>query len=252
MWEQTSGQKTRKRRSKISFESTATISFDKGYSNLLSFYADPHNINHDAFGCLYYNCDGNCYKSPTHPLIDAGKKPYRWGNGGLLNPELKEYSVTSVIVEDGVQVTLRGIVEADGFAPQAFNETYIGQSNNTDKTYEPEKLEELILGALTERSIDRRMSDLIDTDFDRGNNQERFEECVRQEWFSSSGYNMIASRDHKCTELIGRYCPRTIYWHSSRLHPTIGIMESHRLSKNFGTDVQIKINTFKVHVSDAK
>ena len=254
MWQQTSGQRTTKKRSRVFFESTATLSFDKRYStDLLSVYVDPHNINHDALGCSYYKCDGNCYKTLTHPLIAAGIKPYQSGNGGLLNPELQEYSVRSVVTDDGVRVTLKGIVEADGFAPQAFNETHIGQSNNENKAirHEPLELEELILGALKERAVDRGISDLTDTYFDGGKNQERFEECVKQEWSGSSddAKTLVSSRCNECAELMRRYCPRTVIWHSNwEKGARKGDMQSKQLYRTFKTSVKIKLDTFEVHV----
>ena len=251
MWQQISGQKTKKKRDKIFFQSTATLSFNKECPILLSQYVDPHNINHDALGCSYYQCDGNCYKTPTHPLIAAGIKPYQWGNGGLLNPYLKEYSVTSVIVEGGVKITLKGIVEADGFAPQIFNQTHIGQSNDIKHRYEPETLEELILGAITERAADERYHDYLeytDAYFNGRKNQERFEECVRQEWSGSSN-STNRGRTNECAELMSRYCPRSIVWRSGwNKSERMGVMDSSFLSTKFGPDVTVVIDTFQIHV----
>ncbi len=216
-------------------------------------------------------CDGNLCKeahshSYKHPFQAAGTRPYENGDGGLLNPVLKEYSVESKkIVDDSceaVRVTISGRVAADGIASYEFDNTQYGKGYHgpytaydafTKKEYtaipdwEPSILEQAILGALKERAADRQLSDLTDTYFPDGNCffSELFKECVKKEWTSKVDENDSGQRSAECVDLIKKHFPRSVYW-SSKGRNELRAGEIER--SYFGRVQSVELSEFEITV----
>jgi len=266
MWKQVSGQKVKGTCRKVHFESTATILCDKPkdeeFANkVLLSYLLPYNSNHRSIisdsSCAKNNCDGSCHKTPNHLLIGAGQRPYTFGNGGLLNPTLLKYDVIAEQIEGGARVTVRGVVETEGIAPLALNATEYGQCHNDDPNieycYETSWLEDAILGALKERSVDRGLSDLTDTYFSGGEFLQEYNKALITEWTSHLNDEDDGKRSPEHAAMIKRHFPRKGYW-PSRWHNSqrSGRYESELLTywnrEKDGATFKVTLDSFKIDV----
>jgi hypothetical protein len=254
MWQQVSGQKEEKTSCTVHFESTATILCDKPDNYTIKRYLEH----------------------PDHPFIREGVKPYQLGNGGLLNPKLLEYNcVAQPIVSEGkvmesvyplgfsrgVQITVKGIVETEGIAPLALNAKVYGQNFNNDSTvkhyHETGLLEDVILGALKERSVDRGISDMGDHFFTGGEFLQKYIEIIKAEWTSHLGDDDVdGTRSPEQNDMIKRHFPRKAYWPSTwyaEKYRRCGRQRSMELS-SYGCNLKdaakfkVILDTFKIDV----
>lgn len=220
------------------------------------------------------SCSCDRQKSFAHPFQTAGTMPYQDGDGGLLNPILKEYIVTSEKINGenfvGARVELSGKVAADGIAPYEFDKTQYGNGYNgptkridryTGKEFlatpcwEPSPLEQAILGAVKERAADRQLSDLTDYYFpSEGTYFARiYEDCVKKEWTSNVDDTDSGKRCSPCTDLIKKHFPRSVYWRSQwytdKKDQRVGQKEAERYRRSVkDTITACEFNTFKVSV----
>lgn len=171
-----------------------------------------------------------------HPLNEYSYIPYKDGNGGLLNPILRNYEKTKETIEGegytGVRIAINGCVYANGIAEYKFDNTHIGghyqkyfrfdgepyngQIVKKDH-YKMSKLEEAILGFLKERAVDWITADLNKAVFvhmGKLNFANRFAQCIKHEWTSMQNVEDSGIRTEMEEELIERYMARSTYWPS--------------------------------------
>jgi len=175
-------------------------------------------------------CSDSCshtdpYPTYSHPFMHSGL-PYVNGNGGLLNPVLREYRSSAEKVDSadahGVRVEISGRVGADGIAPYKFDKNHYGEKHDPKEKYiyEPTILEEVLLGAVKERATDRQLSDLTARWFPEngGNHSEKFRQCVKHVFTSKKDEADSGQIAPECQDLIQRHFPRSVYWPSRWTH----------------------------------
>lgn len=208
------------RKRDIHFKTTAIIKLglsNKKAPSLLDAIKDPENR------CNWWQ----------HPLLEhsMGQIPYTQGNGGLLNPILRNWEQVKENIKGegytGLRIAINGCVSADGIDAYKFDNTHIGKHFDKYVMYKGERckkghyqmseLEEAILGFLQERVIDRQKSDLCKGPFcsmEKLNYADRFAQCIKHEWTSVQNAQDTGIRTEMEKELIERYMARNVYWPS--------------------------------------